>query len=92
MSKIIKISTILFLSAGVTTAQAKNIKLYDVKSGKVTYEIKGSGNIMGAKMQIRGKKRLIFDNNGAINLSEEVKIDKHDFMGKKKATKTHKIN
>jgi len=87
-----KLIAIVLLGAGLTTAQANSIKLYDVKSGKITYEIKGSGNMMGAKMQIVGKKRLIFDNNGAKNLTEEAKIQKQSFMGKKNATKTHTIN
>ena len=56
------------------------MKLYDVKSGKIEYKITGSGEIMGQKMQTIGKKRVIFDDNGVKNLSEENKIDKQTIM------------
>jgi hypothetical protein len=37
------------------------MKKYDVKSGKIEYTLKGSGNIMGmVKIKSVGKKRVIF--------------------------------
>jgi len=89
MKKIAKISLVVLIGSSLSVATANEMKLYDVKSGKVEYEIKGSGNIMGSKMQTVGKKRVIFDEYGAKNLTEENKIDKQDIMGQKNITKTH---
>jgi len=89
MSKNIKLSMVVLLGIGLSVAQASQMKLYEIKSGKVTYEIKGSGEIMGQKMQTVGKKRVIFDDYGARNLTEEVKVEKQVMMGQKKVTKTH---
>ena len=83
MGKVIKISAIVFLSAGLAVVQANSIKLYDVKSGKITYKIKGSGNMMGAKMQVIGKKRVIFDSNGA--KYRRGKNRKAEFYGQEKS-------
>ncbi len=87
MIKIEKV--ILVVVMGSSMVLANQMKLYDVKSGKIEYEIKGSGEIMGQKMQTVGKKRVIFDEYGAKNLTEENKIDKQTIMGQKKVTKTH---
>jgi len=87
MIKILKVSLVILMGSSVLLAG--QIKLYDVKSGKVEYEIKGSGEIMGSKMQTVGKKRVIFDDNGAKNLTEENKIEKQSIMGQKNVTKTH---
>ena len=89
MTNIIKISMVLVIGSSMLAASGNQIKLYDVKSGKIEYEIKGSGEIMGQKMQTTGKKRVIFDDNGAKNLTEENKIDKQTIMGQTKSTKTH---
>jgi len=63
--------------------------LYDLESGKVTYAISGSANMMGMQMQTKGKKRLIFDHQGARSLTETVKIEKRSGMGGNQTTKTH---
>ena len=89
MTKIAKVSLVVLMSSGILLAGADQMKLYDVKSGKITYEIKGSGNIMGQKMQSIGKKRMIFNDYGTKNLIEESKIDKQTMMGKTTTTKTH---
>ena len=89
MTKIVKVSLAVVLGSSMLVAGTNQMKLYDVKSGKIEYEIKGSGEIMGQKMKTVGKKRVIFDNNGAKNLTEENKIDKQTIMGQKKVTKTH---
>jgi len=89
MTKIVKMSLAVVIGSSMLVAGANQMKLYDVKSGKVEYEIKGSGEIMGQKMQTVGKKRVIFDDNGAKNLTEENKIEKQIIMGQKKVTKTH---
>jgi len=77
------------MGSSMLAAGTSQMKLYDVKSGKVEYKIKGSGKIMGQKMQTIGKKRVIFDEYGAKNLTEENKIDKQTIMGQTKTTKTH---
>lgn len=72
------------MGSSMLFAGADQMKLYDLKSGKITYEIKGSGEIMGSKMQTIGKKRVIFDEYGAKSLTEENKIEKQTIMGQKK--------
>lgn len=89
MTKIAKISMVVWMGSSVLVAGASEMKLYDVKSGKIEYAIKGSGEIMGQKMKSIGKKRVIFDAYGAQNLTEENKIDKQTIMGQANTTKTH---
>ncbi|WP_415408119.1 hypothetical protein ACLHDG_06135 [Sulfurovum sp. CS9] len=89
MIKILKVSLTVLMGSSMLVAGANGMKLYDIKSGKVEYEITGSGEIMGQKMKTIGKKRVIFDNYGAKNLTEENKIDKQTIMGQTKNTKTH---
>lgn len=89
MTKIAKVGLTVWMSSSILLAGASEMKLYDVKSGKIEYSIKGSGEIMGQKMKTSGKKRVIFDAYGAQNLSEENKIDQQTIMGEKKTTKTH---
>jgi len=89
MTKIAKVSLVVLM--GSSMLLGNQMKLYDVKSGKIDYEIKGSGEIMGQKMQTVGKKRVIFDNYGGQNLTEENKIEKQVIMGKTNVTKTHTL-
>jgi hypothetical protein len=62
MKTIAKVSLVVLM--GSSMLLGNQMKLYDVKSGKIDYEIKGSGEIMGQKLQTVGKKRVIFDNYG----------------------------
>jgi hypothetical protein len=90
MTKRAKISIAVLMGSTILLAGTTPIKLYDVKSGKIEYEIKGSGNIMGVvKTKTIGKKRVIFDRYGAQNLTEENKVSKETTEGKTKVTKTH---
>ena len=89
MTKIAKVSLAVVMGSSILAAGANQMKLYEVESGKVTYEIKGSGSIMGSKMETVGKKRVIFDKNGAKNLTETNKIEKQTIMGQKQTTKSH---
>lgn len=89
MTTIVKAGLSVVVGSSILAAGANQMKLYEVKSGKITYEIKGSGEIMGSKIQTIGKKRVVFDSNGAKNLTEENKIEKQTIMGQKKITKTH---
>ncbi len=92
MIQIVKISLAVVMGSSLLLASGNPMAMYDVKSGKIEYGIKGSGEIMGQKMQTIGKKRVIFDDNGAKNLTEENKIDKQTIMGQKKITKTHTMS
>lgn len=89
MTIIAKTSLVALIGSSMLMAAGSQLEMYGVKSGKITYEIKGSGSIMGSKMQTVGKKRVIFDDNGALNLTEENKIEKQTIMGQKKTTKSH---
>jgi len=92
MTKIIKIIKVsLEVLMGSSMLFANQMKLYDVKSGKITYEIKGSGKISGQKMQSMGKKRMIFDAYGAQHITEENRIDKQTVMREVMITKTHSM-
>ncbi len=89
MTTIAKVSLVALISSSMSLASGSQMAMYDVKSAKIEYGIKGSGEIMGSKMQTVGKKRVIFDDNGAKNLTEENKIEKQTIMGQKKTTKSH---
>jgi len=91
MTKTIIVSMILVMSSGLLVADANQMQKYEVANGKVEYEIKGSGDIMGMKMKTIGKKRLIFTDYGVENLTEENKISKEEMNGKSKTTKTHTL-
>jgi len=79
----------VLLCSGMVMAGTEQMKLYEVKSGKIDYSIKGSGDIMGQKIRTVGKKRVIFDDYGARNLTEENKIEKQVIMGQKRINKIH---
>jgi hypothetical protein len=92
MIKIMKISLVTFIALGMTTLHANQMKKYDVKSGKIEYTLKGSGNIMGmVKIKSVGKKRVIFDDYGVKNLEEESKVEKETTMGETKVKKNHTL-
>jgi hypothetical protein len=55
----------------VTTVWGENNKLYDVKSGEVTYTIRGEGNVMGMHIKTEGTKQLVFDRYGARSYTHE---------------------
>lgn len=88
MNRMIK--TVVLAAIGTMGVEASGqMHLFDIESGKVTYSINGSANMMGMQMQIKGKKRLIFDKYGARNLTEMVKLEKRSGMGGNETTKTH---
>lgn len=87
--------TIATLVAGssILYAGADMMQKYDVKSGKISYELKGSGNVMGmVKIDSVGKKRVIFDNYGANELVEQVEMENTTTMGETKTKKTHTLD
>jgi hypothetical protein len=92
MISAVKISIITILGGSILFANTDMIKKYDIKSGKIEYSIKESGDIMGmVKIRAIGKKRVIFDNYGAKDLSEESKVKKETSAGQTKVNKTHTL-
>jgi len=90
MVKIVKISMMVLLGSSLAFSGASQMQKYEVKSGKVDYEIKGSGDIMGmVKIKTIGKKRVIFDEYGVQNLVEENKVEKKTTQGQTETTKSH---
>ena len=92
MTKIIKVSMAVVMGSSILSAGTDMMKRYNVKSGKIEYQIKGSGNIMGmVQMKTIGKKRVIFDNYGVKDLTEESKVTKETTMGETKVKKEHTL-
>jgi hypothetical protein len=92
MKNIVKISLVTIIGSSILFAGSDMMKKYDVKSGKIEYSIKESGNIMGmVKIKGIGKKRVIFDNYGVKDLTEESKVKKETTGGQTKVDKTHTI-
>ncbi len=90
MTKIIKVSIIALLSICFTSAHANQMQRYDVKSGKIEYALKGSGDVMGmVQIKTVGKKRVIFDDYGVKNLEEKNEVTKETAGGNTKVRKTH---
>ncbi|MEA1953194.1 MAG: hypothetical protein U9O24_02245 [Campylobacterota bacterium] len=87
MTKIINIGLTLLMSSSILLAS--DMRLYDIKSGKITYKITGSSNMMGMKSTTTGKKNVLFDNFGSLNLTEESSKVKQSMMGELTTTKTH---
>jgi len=88
-------TSLILIAALVTLSPlyggGKTYKKYLVKSGKVTYAIQGSGNIMGTTQKLKGKKRLIFDQYGFRELNEEATVSKMNIFGNEKVDKKHRM-
>ena len=88
------LSLALTLTFSVSTLMAKDnqTKRYSIESARISYEISGSGDVMGMmKTEKIGKKRLIFNQFGGNELLEEVMIEKRTQGGKTKTNKTHSL-
>jgi hypothetical protein len=85
--RITAIVTLSILPAFARSHSAPHI--YDVRSGRVTYSIKGSGQILGSQITTVGKERLIFDRHGAKTITETVEVKKQNILGQTKTDKTH---
>lgn len=79
------------MAFGSLILSANEFKMYNVKSGIVTYKIEGGGEIMGSKQTRVGKERLIFDKYGYRELKEESIISVINVFGNKQKDKSHKI-
>ena len=84
-----RVAVAVIMGSIILSAGGGQIRLYDIKSGELTYSIRGSGDIMGVKMEESGRKRVIFDNYGTKNLTEETKVKRENVMGQKNITETH---
>jgi len=92
MISAVKTGLYVLVTCAVSVYGTDQMQRYDVKSGKIDYEIKGSGNIMGmAQIKIVGKKRIVFDDYGAKSLEERVEVKKETTMGQTQTTKTHTL-
>ena len=92
MKKIIKVSMVVLMGSSILFAGSDMMKKFEVKSGKIEYDIKGSGNIMGmVQIKTVGKKRVIFDDYGVKDLTEESKVTKETTMGESKVKKEHTL-
>jgi len=91
MKRVIKVSLIVMMVAG--TLQAERQNRYAVKSGKVSYDISGSSEIkaIGYKERIKGKKNVLFDAYGAIELVEIEKTIESNEAGKSSVEKKHEF-
>lgn len=77
---------------GLTVSQANQMKKYEVKSAKIEYDLKGSGDIMSmVKIKSVGKKRVIFDDYGVKHIEEKSEVKKETTMGETKVKKTHTL-
>jgi len=91
--KVLKVSLILAVGYSLSVASGNGVKFYGTKSGKIDYEIKSSGNVMGmGKIETVGRKRLIFDNYGKRKLEEESKVTRQNVMGNSSVEKLHILN
>lgn len=81
----------LLIALAMSGAQAQVFKKYEVKSGEVRYRISGSGEVMGAKMTEEGTKRLLFDQYGFRELTEEKSTRRTDVMGQVQTDRTDRI-
>lgn len=91
MKTTIKLSLITVMISGLLYAE--ETKRYEIKSAKIEYELKSSGDMMGGMVKIEtlGKKRLLFDNYGMRELTEENKVSKNTTMGQTKVNKVHTL-
>jgi len=91
MTKIFKITLAIVLGSGLLYADTDRYRLYGVESGEIEYTISGSGDIMGIKSRVSGKKKLVFKAYGARSLTE-VEQTQESMMGSKSTVeKTHEL-
>ncbi len=89
MSQIVKMGMVVLLGSGMLIAGTNQMQKYDIKSGKIEYEIKGSSDMMGMKMKTAGNKTVIFDYYGVQDLAEKNQITKQTMSGQTKTTEVH---
>ena len=91
MKTTLAISILVLTTSNLALAEGQ-VKRYFVESAKIDYEIKSAGNAMGMmKTKTIGKKRLIFNQYGANEITEENKIEKRTQGGKTTTIKSHQL-
>jgi hypothetical protein len=84
-----KLYLVIFLTGLVFGA---DFKVYDVKSGIIEYKTTSKMNMGGlGSNEMVAKKRMIFDNYGLLESSEENSVTKQNIMGNTKIDKKHKL-
>ena len=78
MTRLVKISIALLVVSGFGVASDKKYQKFGVKSGKITYKVTSSTNIMGMTSKTLEKKRVIFADFGIRELREESKVTKQN--------------
>lgn len=92
MRKIIQVLIVAVIGSSMLFASADKMKRYEIKSGKIVYDISTSGNVMGmVTIESKGTKKVTFDDNGLKHLVEEHKVTKEVAMGQAKEDKSHTI-
>lgn len=92
MRKIIQITIVSAIGSTMLFASMDKMQRYEIKSGQIEYDISTSGNAMGmVKMEMKGTKKVTFDEYGFKHLVEEKKVSKEVTMGQTKEEKTHTI-
>ncbi len=87
-----KILILSLAGSMILTAGSAMLKRYEVKSAKILYAIRGSGDVMGmVQTETKGKKRLIFADYGAKEITELVKVTKTTTNGKSEVQKHHSL-
>ncbi|SFV57066.1 hypothetical protein MNB_SV-6-683 [hydrothermal vent metagenome] len=88
MTRLVNISIAFLVASGVSMASDKMYQKFGVKSGKITYRVTSSANIMGISSKTLEKKRVIFADYGIRELKEESKVTKQNG----KMEKSHTIS
>lgn len=90
--KIIQVLVVTLIGSSMLFASVDKMKKYEIKSGKIVYDISTSGNVMGmVKIEMKGTKKVTFNDNGLNELVEEHKVTKEVAMGQAKEDKSHTI-
>ncbi len=77
LTKIMKVSIAAVIASTLLVAGANKMQRYEIKSGQIEYDISTSGNVMGMmKMEMKGTKKVTFDEYGFKHLVEEKKLVK----------------
>lgn len=88
MTRLVKISMAFLVVSGLSVASDKKYQKFGVESGKITYKITSSTNMMGMTSKTLEKKRVIFADFGIRELREESKVTKQNG----KIEKSHTIS
>lgn len=69
-----KIIVLLMLFVAFMNVLWGEAKLYEVRSGIIEYAISGGGNIMGMQSETDGKRKVVFDEWGTLQIQKEESV------------------